>query len=62
MLFSLVILELMDEVGEVSGLDLNLWYLDDGTFAGTRKSVSKVGKSYHGESSSPGPSRQFIKV
>ena len=42
LLFSLVILELMDEVREVPGLDLNLWYLDDGTFAGTKKSVSKV--------------------
>ena len=42
LLFSLVVLELMDEVGEVPGLDLNLWYLDDGTFAGTRKSVSKL--------------------
>ncbi|XP_062512774.1 uncharacterized protein LOC134188624 [Corticium candelabrum] len=42
LLFSLVVLELMDEVGEVPGLDLNLWYLDDGTFAGTRKCVSKL--------------------
>ena len=42
LLFSLVILVLIDEVGEVPGLVLNLWYLDDGTFAGTRKSVSKV--------------------
>ena len=23
-------------------MDLNLWYLNDGTFAGTRKSVSKL--------------------
>ena len=42
MLFSLVILELIDEIGLLEGLHLSLWYLDDGTFIGTRKSMSKL--------------------
>ena len=29
--FSLVILELMDEIGAQEGISMNLWYLDDGS-------------------------------
>ena len=42
MLFSLVILELIDEIGLLEGLHLSLWHLDDGTFSGTRKSFKVV--------------------
>ena len=42
LLFSLVVLELMDAVGPVDDLQLCLWYLDDGTFIGTRHAVSKL--------------------
>ena len=35
-LFSLVIMELVDGVGSIP---LSLWYLDDGTFVGTRQAV-----------------------
>ena len=30
LLFSLVILQLLDDIGPLSGMQLNLWYLDDG--------------------------------
>ena len=41
-LFSLVILELIDEIGLLEGLHLSLWYLDDGTYIGIRKSLSQA--------------------
>ena len=42
LLFSLVIMQLLDEIGEIPGIDVQLWYLDDGTFTGTRNSVSAM--------------------
>ena len=41
MLFSLVNLELIDEIGFLKAY-IFVWYLDDGTFIGTRKSISKL--------------------
>ena len=36
LLFRLVVLELLDEIGnQISDLRLQIWYLDDGTFIGT---------------------------
>ena len=35
-------MQLLDEIGEIPGIDVQLWYLDDGTFAGTRESVSAM--------------------
>ena len=29
----------MDDVGSIPGIELSLWYLDDGTFVGTRQAV-----------------------
>ena len=41
LLFSLVVLELLDEVGnQISDLRLQIWYLDDGKFIGTRSSIA----------------------
>ena len=40
LLFSLVILELLDDIGHIPNMSLNLWYLDDGTFVGPRESVA----------------------
>ena len=43
LLFSLVLLELLDDIAkEVAALRLQLWYLDDGTFIGERSSVVSV--------------------
>ena len=38
-------MELMDFVGIVDDLQLCLWYLDDGTFIGTRHAVSTLFRS-----------------
>ena len=40
LLFSLVVLQLLDTIGPIDGLFLHVWYLDDGTFVGTRDAVS----------------------
>ena len=40
LLFSLAILELMNKLGHIDGVLVELWYLDDGTFIGTRDAVS----------------------
>ena len=40
LLFSLVILEALDDLGHIDGLQMQLWYLDDGTFFGTRDALS----------------------
>ena len=40
LLFSLVILELLDDVDPIPDIRLQLWYLDDGTFVGKRSSVA----------------------
>ena len=40
LLFSLVVLQLLDAIGPTNGLMLHLWYLDDGTFVGTRDAVA----------------------
>ena len=42
LLFSLVILQLLDDIGNLPGLLLKLWYLDDGTFVGERKSIAHL--------------------
>ena len=41
LLFSLTLLELLDAIGPVEGLSLQLWYLDDGTVVGTRAAVRR---------------------
>ena len=41
LLFSSVVSQFLDSVGSNNGLDLPLWYLDDGSFVGTRDSVGK---------------------
>ena len=38
--FSLVILELIDDLGHFPDLFLQMWYLDGGTFVGSRSSLS----------------------
>ena len=41
LLFRLVVLELLDEIdNQISDLRLQIWYLDDGTFIGTRSSIA----------------------
>ena len=42
LLFSLVVLQLLDDIGKIPKLHLQLWYLDDGTFAGDRDAVSTI--------------------
>ena len=42
LLFSLVILELMDEIGAQEGIFMNLWYLDDGSFVGQRSTIASM--------------------
>ena len=43
LLFSLVVLELLDEIGnQISDLRLQIWYLNDGTFIGTRSSIASL--------------------
>ena len=45
LLFSLVLMDLLDDIGDISGLITQLWYLDDGTFIGTRDAVSRMLKA-----------------
>ena len=40
LLFSLVVMELLDEIGPTTDINLKLWYLDDGTFVGPRFSLA----------------------
>ena len=40
LLFSLVLMEFLDDLGPLPDLKLNLWYLDDGSFLGQRASVA----------------------
>ena len=40
LLFSLVVLELSDDTGNTSDIQLSIWYLDDGTFIVKKGSVS----------------------
>ena len=42
LLFSLVLLDFMDSIDIPSGVSFQLWYLDDGTFAGTRSAVAEL--------------------
>ena len=42
LLFSLVVLDVLDSIGQTPGLTLQLWYLDDGTFVGSRTAVSSL--------------------
>ena len=39
LLFSLVVLELVDKIGQIDGIALSVWYLDDGTFIGKRSAI-----------------------
>ena len=42
LLFSLTVLELLDDVGFTPDLNLQIWYLDDGTIVGLRSAVSSL--------------------
>ena len=42
LLFSLVLLDFMDSIDILSAVSFQLWYLDDGTFAGTRSAVAEL--------------------
>ena len=42
LLFSLVVMEPMDELGPTPGIALQLWYLDDGIFIGNRPEVASL--------------------
>ena len=42
LLFSLVLMELLDNIGDIPDLKAQLWYLDDGTFIGSRDAVSSL--------------------
>ena len=42
LLFSLVALELMDDIGSAGKVLLQLWYLDDGTFIGPRLAIAQL--------------------
>ena len=42
LLFTLVVLELLDDIGNTSDIQLSIRYLDDGTFIGKRGSVSNL--------------------
>ena len=35
-------MELVDDVGTIPGIEISLWYLDDGTFVGTRQTVKML--------------------
>ena len=40
--FSLVVLELMDDIGSAGKVPLQLWYLDDSTFIGPRPAIAQL--------------------
>ena len=42
LLFSLVLLDFMNSIDVPSDISFQLWYLDDGTFAGTRPAVAEL--------------------
>ena len=42
LLFSLAVLELLDTIDQVEGLVFTVWYLDDGTFVGTRDAIASL--------------------
>ena len=42
LLFSLVIIELMDDIDPLPDINLKMWYLDDGSFVGSRRSVASL--------------------
>ena len=42
LLFSLVVLELLDKIGQIEGIDFSVWYLDDGTFIGKRTAIASL--------------------
>ena len=42
LLLSLMVLELMDRVGEVEGIHFFVWYLDDGIFIGEQSAISSL--------------------
>ena len=42
LLFSLVLSELMDEIGQTNDVPFQVWYLDDGSFVGQRSAVASL--------------------
>ena len=42
LLFSLVILELVDDIGPINDINLKLWYLDNGNFVGHRCKIASL--------------------
>ena len=42
LLFSLVIMKLMDDIDPLPDINLKMWYLDDGSFVGSRGSVASL--------------------
>ncbi|XP_062518293.1 uncharacterized protein LOC134193482 [Corticium candelabrum] len=42
LLFSLTLLELLDDIDSTPDINLQVWYLDDGTIVGPRKAVSSL--------------------
>ena len=42
LLFSLVIMELMDNIGSLPDINMKLWYLDDSSFVGPRTSIADL--------------------
>ena len=44
LIFSLVILKILDDIGHIDDLHFQLWYLDHGTFMGTRDAVCMMAK------------------
>ena len=42
LLFSLVIKDLLEDMGPIENLNFQLWYLDDGMFVGSHSSVASL--------------------
>ena len=42
MLFSLTLCELIDDIGQIPGVEVQLWYLDDGSFIGSRAAIASL--------------------
>ena len=42
LLFSSVLMELQDGIRDIPGIEAQMWYLDDGTFVGSREAVSTL--------------------
>ena len=42
LLFLLALLELLDDIGTCKGINVQLWYLDDGAFVGSRHAIGHL--------------------